>query len=205
MPKPRNMYRHQWWWIRRPNWREQLYTPTVPRMVLDADPRSNREAAYSSDGTRVALNPPGSESLVIADADGTELRVLAGAVIGSNGVGQGPSYANPVVSPTGDRVAFVWSPIAHEAVDPSVVHANFRSELRVIDVASGAVSTLASASDPVSLDPIRFSSDGDRLLFSETDANNESSLWSANVDGSDPQVLVTGTGWGDWQVAPASP
>ena len=178
----------------------------APRKVPEADPRTHLEASYSSDGARVAfIAYPESESLAIDDADGTELRVLPGAVIDSNGVGQGPSYANPVVSPTGDRVAFVWSPIAHEPIDPSEVHANFRSELRVVDVASGSVSTLASASDPVSLDPIRFSSDGDQLLFSKTDANNASSLWSVNADGSNLQVLVTGTGWGDWQTSPARP
>ena len=112
---------------------------------------SRRDWAYSHDGTRAAFIAQDSESLVIARADGIELRMLAGAPIGPTGVGQGPSYANPVVSPSGDRVAFVWSPIAHVGVDPSTVHALFRSELRVVDVASGTVTTLAGATDPAAV------------------------------------------------------
>ncbi len=47
----------------------------APRRVPDADPRSHREVAYSSDGARVAfIDYPASYSLVIAKADGTELR-----------------------------------------------------------------------------------------------------------------------------------
>jgi Tol biopolymer transport system component len=71
------------------------------------------------------------------------------------------------------------------------------TELRVVDVATGTVTSLTAggATDQV----IKFSPDGDRILFSRTNTNNVSSLWSINADGSDPQLLVTGTGWGDWQ------
>jgi Tol biopolymer transport system component len=79
-------------------------------------------------------------------------------------------------------------------------------ELRVVDVTSGAVTTLASGSGVDHLGVIRFSPGGDRILFSRSDANYVgTSLWSVNVDGSDAQLLVTGTGWGDWQSLPAGP
>ena len=54
------------------------------------------------------------------------------------------------------------------------------------------------------LDPITFSPGGDRILFSRTDAKSVTSLWSIRTDGSDAQLLVTGTGWGDWQSLPAA-
>ena len=148
-----------------------------------------RNAAYSRNGALMAFIAwPGSASLVIAQADGTQLRVLDGAVNGSNGPGQGDAYESPVVSPTGDRVAFydqTWD------------------ELRVVDVASGRVTTLASSSGYPST--IRFSPEGDRVLWGRTDANNVMSLGSVNVDGSDAQLLVSGTEWGDWQWQPAGP
>ena len=46
---------------------------------------------------------------------------------------------------------------------------------------------------------IKFSPEGDQILFTRTDATGASSLWSVHADGSDPHRLVAGTGWGDWQ------
>ena len=164
------------------------------------DPRSRWDSGYSRDGARMAfIAYPDSVSLVIVKADGTELRVLAGAVSGPNGLGQGAAYENPVVSPTGDRVAYIWSPAFYDQTsDPSLS----THELRVVDVASGTVTMLASASGAFPLNPIRFSPEGDRILFSRTDANDVTSLWSVHADGSDPQLLVPGSGWGDWQWQP---
>ena len=71
------------------------------------------------------------------------------------------------------------------------------TELRPVDVASGTVTKLTGvgAFDRV----IGFSPDGARILFSRTNTNDVSSLWSIRADGSDLQRLVTGTGWGEWQ------
>ena len=170
----------------------------APRRVPSDDPRSHLGAEYSRDGARVAyIAWPDSASLVIAKADGTKLRVLAGAVNDPmRGPGDGAQYENPVVSPTGDRVAFTWS--AGPFFDQAGLPCPSTCELRVVDVASGIVTTLASASGA-----IRFSPEGDRILFSKTDANGMTSLRSVRVDGSDGQLLVTGTGWGDWQWQPA--
>ncbi len=177
----------------------------TPRRVPDSDPRSRPDAVFSRDGARMAFSgQPGSASLVIADVDGKELRVLAGAVFDAlEQPGPGPAYYEPVLSPTGDRVAFLWTPVVFpRLVDP----ASNAVELRVVDVASGAVTTLASAtSRDLPLYPITFSPEGDRILFTKADANNVTSLWSIGADGSDERLLVTGTGWGDWQSLPAGP
>jgi Tol biopolymer transport system component len=171
----------------------------TPRPVSAPDPRSHFRVANSRDGARAAfIDYPNSTSLVIAKADGTELRVLAGARTLGNGGGPGAAYEQPVLSPTGDQVAFIWSPALYDQTsDPSNTY-----ELRVVDVASGTVTTLARASGAYPLAPIRFSPEGDRILFSRTEPNNATSLWSVNADGSDAQLLVTGTGWGDWQWQP---
>ena len=98
-------------------------------------------------------------------------------------------------SPTGDRIAFDAGPV------PSG-----RTSSRMVDVASGTVTSLATRRGTEPLHVIRFSPDGDRILFSRTDANYAgTSLWSVRADGSDSQLLVTGTGWGDWQSLPAGP
>jgi hypothetical protein len=76
-------------------------------------------------------------------------------------------------------------------------------ELRVVDVATGAMTPLASARGTAPLQVINFSPEGDRILFSRTDATNATSVWSVRVDGSGAQLLVTGVGWADWQWQPA--
>lgn len=176
---------------------------STPRPVSAPDPRSQFRVANSPDGARAAfIDYPNSTSLVIAKADGTELRVLAGARTIDNGGGPGAAHEDPVLSQRGDQVAFIWSPARYDQTsDPSLS----TYELRVVDVASGRVTTLARARGAFPLAPIRFSPEGDRILFSRTESNNETSLWSVNADGSDARLLVTGTGWGDWQSLPAGP
>lgn len=169
----------------------------TPRPVPTDDPRSHWDASYSRDGSRVAFNDGGY--LVVADADGGQRRLLAQA---------GDSI---VWSPTGDRVAFTWG---FDSSEPP-------GNLRVMDVANGNVWEVPGGQ------PIGFSPEGDRILYSQTGRNretnrDESTLWSVNVenfridDGSngrslytgdlyqfDTQQLVTGTSWGDWQWQPA--
>jgi Tol biopolymer transport system component len=172
----------------------------TPRPVSAPDPRSHFGVANSRDGARAAfIDYPNSTSLVIAKADGTELRVLAGARTIDNGGGPGAAYGHPVLSPTGDQVAFIWSPALYDQTSDPSLNAY---ELRVVSVASGTVTTLARASGAFPLAPIGFSPEGHRILFSRTEPNNATSLWSVNADGSDAQLLVTGTGWGDWQWQP---
>jgi len=152
----------------------------APRHLPASDPRSHWQVWYSPDGARVAYSDV-SFRLVAAATDGSWARVLV--PIGG--------WGGAAWSPTGDRIAFN-APTGGETTSMGPA-----TELRVVDVATGTVTSLTAggATDQV----IKFSPDGDRILFSRTNTNNVSSLWSINADGSDPQLLVTGTGWGDWQ------
>jgi Tol biopolymer transport system component len=175
------------------------------RPVPADDPRSHL-AAFSDDGTRAAFTTtlptvaggPGVDfySLVVAQADGNPIRTLIGGQNGSNGPIDGDAYWAPLLSPSGDRVAFLASS------GPNDQQATRTYELRVLDVASGTVTSLASSGMGLVIDPIRFSPGGDRILGSRTDANGVSSLWSVQIDGSGAQLLVPGTSWGDWQPVP---
>jgi Tol biopolymer transport system component len=171
-----------------------LFVPLGGQVPLDGskpvhlppdDPRSHWQTAYSPDGARAAyLTYPGG-LLIVAAADGSQARpVVAEGRVESFGW-----------SPTGDRIAFV---AATGSVDPQQGAAD---ELRLLDLASGSITTLAEASGTDPFRAIRFSPDGDRILFAVTDRHQ--SLWTIRTDGSDKRLLVAGTGWGDWQWLPA--
>lgn len=156
---------------------------STPRQLPLVDPRS-QDAAYSPDGSRVAYVDRVDHvgSLVVAAADGSDAREVIA-----------PWVQRPVWSPTGDRIAFMYSERGGLA----------STELRVLEVATSEVTSLVAAgggSDPF-LGVIEFSPEGDRILFLRTDDRDRgtSSLWSINADGSDPRRLVTGPVWGDWQ------
>jgi Tol biopolymer transport system component len=169
----------------------------TPRRVPADDPRSLR-AAYSPGERHVAysISDSTTESLIVAAADGSQPRVMISEVI--------PGWVDsPTWSPTGDRLALVWRSNIWQ--DQAGNPMPGTSELRVVDVASGTVKSLATASATFSLQVIAFSPEGDKILFSRTETNNVMSLWSVHVDGSDPQLLVSGTEWGDWQWQPAGP
>jgi hypothetical protein len=163
---------------------------STPRQLPPDDPRS-KDAAYSPDGSRVAyVDDDGS--LVVAAADGSDAQdVIA------------PWVQRPVWSPTGDRIAFLYS--EREGLTST--------ELRVVDLATGEVTSLVAGTGGNDLywGVIEFSPEGDRILFSRTDDRGRgnllrrSSLWSINADGSDPRRLVTGTVWGDWQSLSPTP
>ena len=175
----------------------------APRRVLDDDTRSHRGAVYSDDGARVAFVPwEDSESLVIAESGGTELRVLPGANVDpESGPAEGEYHENPIWSPTGDTVAYSWSrrrPNFETAGPPYLA-----SELRLVDVATGAVTTLAAARGNLPIWPLGFSPDGDRILFGQ--GADVRSMWSVNADGSGARMLVASTDVGDWLSMPADP
>ena len=159
----------------------------TPQRVPADDPRSHEQWVYSPDGARVVYIT--AQSLVVAAADGSQDRVLIPTGVTAGGL-------SVAWSPTGDRIAFDAGPMLSAP-----------NELRVVDVASGTVTSLASARGTDSLDVIKFSPEGDRILFEITSGTTvgATSLWSVSADGSDAQLLVTGTGWGDfdWQTLPA--
>ncbi len=139
---------------------------------------------YSPDGSHVVLSKLGStvqsmQYVTIARADGSEPRTVF----------RGWSL-NPTWSPTGDRIAFTTGR----------GRAFWSAELRVVDVATGAVTSLIEGERGASLGVIGFSPRGDRILFSkhEDGAKGEQSLWSIGVDGSDARLVVAGTSQGEW-------
>ena len=89
----------------------------------------------------------------------------------------------------GDQIIFNWTTNAF-----SLVH-----------VASGVADSLALPSGPYDFSVIKFAPEGDRILLSGSDLNSgATSLWSMRADGSDLQLLVNGTDWGDWQPVPTA-
>ena len=150
----------------------------TPQPVPADDPRSHWGAAYSRDGAYMAFKEAGF--VYVAAADGTQQRLLAHA--GNHR----PPEGSILWSPTGDRVAFSWRSDAPGTVD----------NLRVMEVTSGNSLELV---DGIQLAPLRFSPEGDRILYWQTDHDDVPSVLSVSADGSDRQILVTGTDWGDWQ------
>lgn len=169
---------------------------SAPRHLPETDPRTQIEWTYSPDGTMVAyvaaeITDDGQafdRSLVIAESSGTVIQVVHEEPI--------PYYSHLLWSPSGDRVLFTQTPFS-DAGYPSA-----DSQLRQVDVGTGDVSTLAA--EP-GVSPIRFSPEGDRILVSTWDADDTTGLWSIDADGSDMQLVVSGTYFGDWQPLPASP
>jgi Tol biopolymer transport system component len=166
-----------------PNGVEIPLNGSTPRQLPPDDPRSHHDAAYSPDGSRVVYVDYSDDhgSLVVAAADGSD----AQAVIA-------PWVARPVWSPTGDRIAFIYSERRNLA----------STELRVLEVATGEMTSLVAGTGGNDLywGVIEFSPDGERILYSRTDdSRGVSALWSINADGSHPRRLVTGTAWGDWR------
>lgn len=158
---------------------------SAPRQLPPDDPRSQVFAEYSPDATKIAFIS--QDGLAVADADGSQVRVL---VPGALEVwGPGP-YRGPLWSPTGDRIAFVIKPIGRA------------EELRVVDVESRTVVSLADLGgrgDASVLGYVTFSPEGDQILFTRPDGEGGYSLWSVHADGSDAHRLVKGAFWGDWQ------
>jgi hypothetical protein len=81
---------------------------SAPRKLPSEDPRS-RDATYSPDGSRVAYTTRGS--LVVAAADGSHAREVVVA----------RRLEDPVWSPSGDRIAFVYSETAAYVRDLRVI------------------------------------------------------------------------------------
>ena len=168
----------------------------TPRRVPDADPRSHGGSAYSPDGSHVAYfvdsghdEAGAEETLNVAAADGSQVRVLSSEPVGAILAGSAASLSDPVWSPTGNQIIFSWTTDA----------------FRVVDVASGVAVPLALPSGPHDFSVIKFAPEGDRILLSGLDSNSDAtSLWSMRADGSDLQLLVSGTDWGDWQPVPTA-
>jgi Tol biopolymer transport system component len=159
---------------------------STPRKLPWADAHEG-EATYSPDGSRVAYTTRTPlEGLVLLRGQHQGGSFVVGAADGSHAQEVFGGFVwNPTWSPTGERIAFT---------------SGNGTELRVVDVATGAVTVLTEAERGTSLEVIGFSPQGDRILFSRTEDRGagEGSLWSIGVDGSDARLVVAGTTWGWW-------
>jgi Tol biopolymer transport system component len=184
-----------------------------PRRVPPDDPRivmaySLNPPAYSADGTRAAFIVPWElangtgpqlredpyvlrDFLVVSAPDGSQRQVLVEAEP-TNGLTWDQTL---VWSATGDRIAYVLSrELSQDAAGNPVL---FTSDLWVVDSRTGAAKQVASARGSGPLRPFEFSPGGDRILFGQSDEDNNQSLWSVNTDGSGAQTLVAGDDrWG---------
>jgi Tol biopolymer transport system component len=124
---------------------------------------------YSPDGSRFAYVDRGS--LVVEDADEPDAQKVSGAW----------EFWDVAWSPNGDLIAFAGN----------------GTELLVRDVATGADTSLFDVTRSEFLEVIEFSPNGDRILFTRSDADGGNSLWSIGVDGSDLRRLVDGIDWAD--------
>ena len=167
----------------------------TPRKLPDADTRSEYDASWSQDGRRVAYVPYlESYSLIVANADGSPIHVLDGAAANqATGPGAGPQYGGAILSRAGDRAAFSVTSGALDLATGATAH-----ELGVVDVATGAVTTVYRPDGFDTVEPIEFSADGDRLLFRRSNAATDS-VWSVNVDGSMARQILAGTREADWR------
>ena len=158
-----------------------------PRELSGDDPRTQLITSYSPDRTQIAYIDR-DNGLGVAAADGSQARILIPGEIAKDFpvAPHGLSW-----SPTGDRIAFV-----HRKRLPEGGRAN---ELAVLAVASGSVVPLADMDPGHQYQYVKFSPEGDQILFTRTDDTGARSLWSVDADGSDLQRLVDGSSWGDWQ------
>jgi Tol biopolymer transport system component len=143
------------------------------RVPLDGDaptPLSHGFDGYSPDGSRFANVEDGS--LVVGDNNTPDARRAADP----------GEFWDLAWSPNGDLVAF--------EVDGT--------ELLVRDVATGADTSLLDVTRSERLHVIEFSTDGDRILFTRSDADGgRGSLWSIGADGSDLRRILDGIDWAD--------
>jgi dipeptidyl aminopeptidase/acylaminoacyl peptidase len=167
--------------------RQTLLTPDV-RCCGEADPVWSPDGESLLLGFEIEIPLDGSPSRELPGTD----RYVAGWTLSPDGSRVAyTTHAWPLVlSPTGDRMAFV---------------SRNSTELRLLDVGNGRVTLLTETdgSDVLSVAAgggFDFSPEGDRILFSRTEDRGRgvSSLWSVNADGSDLRRLVAGTAYGDW-------
>jgi Tol biopolymer transport system component len=160
---------------------------SAPLVLPADDPRGHYGAWPSPDGSRVAYlhqTTQGRTALIVAEPDGSHARVLI-----HSGAQRSWGFA---WSPTADRIAFESRTGGGKTVMGP-------TELRMVDVATGRVTSLVGTGGADTLAVIEFSPVGDQILFTRTGAKGVTSLWSVHADGSDPHLLVAAADWGDWQ------
>lgn len=146
----------------------------------EGHPLSFYGAVPSPDGSQVAYIGEGGE-LAIANIDGSGARTLV-----ESGARGRPSTFGLLWSPAADKVAFG---------NTTGSGGGLGDELQILDLDTGSIVIVPVSGENVY--PMRFSPDGDQVLF----LSGGQGLWSVDTDGSNPKFLVEG--YGDWQ--PATP
>ncbi len=164
----------------------------TPHPLTAGDPRSHWDATFSTDGAHVAFVDEGS--LVVAAGDGSRsASLVSGAVVSGE-----PPFWSLAWSRAADRIAFA-------AKTGRQTDNGTESDLRLADLATGAVTSLRVGGGTDTLNVIEYSPEGDWILFSRADASDTRSIWVVRTDGSDARRLVTGSDESDWQWQPADP
>ena len=150
------------------------------RLSVEVDGRSG--AAFSPDGTRIAMASAGG--LFLTARDGNRARLLSKPDSGS--------YRLPLWSPSGDRIAVTNTPLdpaSHESIE-------------ILDVATGTAETIHTSSGR-EVTAADWSPDGQAVLVvqGEEGIAGEATLWSVPADGSGGHVLVerAASGSADWR------
>lgn len=142
------------------------------------------DPSMSRDGSGLAATSTDG-SLVLTDPLGRGVRVLVDATpAGSDG---GAAYAGAFVwSPSGTQIAYEWT----------TDYATY--DIRIVQVTSGDERTLIARLGNGGA-PLSWSAAGDRILFSEVDQEQRSSLWSVAAAGGAPTLVVDGADSGAWR------
>ena len=165
---------------------------SAPSPIADGDPLANADFSFNRDGTQVAftwvlVEGVHERGLRVANANGTE--AVTWPDLGSP--------LKPIWSPDGTHIAFIDVRLPGVAPGSRTGYA-----IGVVEVHSG--SYLEPIPGLVHDDPpiVGWSADGRRILLPVPDDRERPSLWSVNVDGTDPQLLVEGATVGAWQPRP---
>ncbi len=194
-----------------PLWGPDGASIVVRSLRLPIDRSEPRRWVTDASGQRVTVSAPtmsangetvaffgsiGPTTTAVYVAQTTDLRATR-LVVGPDRTIDVAMARQLIVSPAGDLVGVPTMRDATRDNDGNLITAT--RELVVIDVASGEVRTLVTASVEHPIRPLGFSPDGRRVLYS-MDVDTPS-LWSTDVDGSDTRLLVSGVAWGAWQPA----
>jgi hypothetical protein len=162
---------------------------SAPSPIADGDPLTNPDFTFTRDGVRMAFTRgfEHNRGLYMANADGTQAAVVRQGL-------RTPS--KPLWSPDGGHIAFL-------DLRPGLAPGSRTGyAIGVFDLLSESdwepIPGLVHDGPPI----VGWSADGRRILLPVPGDRGRPSLWSVNVDGTDPRLLVEGATVGAWQPRP---